>query len=36
LRESAGVTLILATHDEEIGRIAERRVRLRDGSIVEN
>ena len=34
LRQSAGVTLILATHDDEIGRIAERRVRLRDGQIV--
>lgn len=34
LRESAGVTLVLATHDDEIGRIAERRIRLRDGSIV--
>jgi putative ABC transport system ATP-binding protein len=34
LRESAGVTLILATHDNEIGRIAETRVRLRDGQIV--
>jgi putative ABC transport system ATP-binding protein len=34
LRQSAGVTLILATHDDEIGRIAERRIRLKDGSIV--
>lgn len=34
LRRAAGVTLILATHDNEIGRIAERRVRLKDGSIV--
>lgn len=34
LRQTAGVTLILATHDEEIGRIAERRVRLKDGLIV--
>lgn len=34
LRQAAGVTLILATHDDEIGRIAERRVRLRDGFIV--
>ncbi len=34
LRDTAGVTLILATHDDEIGRIAEHRVRLRDGSIV--
>jgi putative ABC transport system ATP-binding protein len=35
LRASAGVTLILATHDDEIGRIAERRVRLKDGTIVD-
>lgn len=35
LRESAGVTLILATHDEDVARIAERRVRLRDGSVVD-
>jgi putative ABC transport system ATP-binding protein len=35
LRQTAGVTLILATHDDEIGRIAERRVRLRDGSVVD-
>jgi putative ABC transport system ATP-binding protein len=34
LRRTAGVTLILATHDDEIGRIAERRIRLKDGSIV--
>jgi ABC-type lipoprotein export system ATPase subunit len=34
LRRTAGVTLILATHDDDIGRIAERRIRLRDGSIV--
>jgi putative ABC transport system ATP-binding protein len=33
LRQTAGVTLILATHDDEIGRIAERRIRLKDGSI---
>ncbi|MGD0219399.1 MAG: ABC transporter ATP-binding protein [Acidimicrobiales bacterium] len=36
LRDVAGVTVILATHDEEIGRRAERRVRMRDGSIVED
>lgn len=35
LRETAGVTLILATHDDEIGRIAETRVRLKDGLIVD-
>jgi putative ABC transport system ATP-binding protein len=33
LREQSGVTLILATHDEDIARIATRRVKLRDGSI---
>ncbi len=36
LRDVAGVTVILATHDEEIGRRAERRVRLRDGAIAED
>ena len=36
LRDVAGVTVILATHDEEIGRRAERRIRMRDGSIVED
>lgn len=33
LHRTAGVTLILATHDDDIGRIAETRVRLRDGLI---
>jgi predicted ABC-type transport system involved in lysophospholipase L1 biosynthesis ATPase subunit len=28
--------VILATHDEEIGRRAERRVRLHDGRLVED
>lgn len=36
LRDTAGVTVILATHDEEIGRRAEHRVRLRDGRLVED
>jgi putative ABC transport system ATP-binding protein len=36
LRDKAGVTVILATHDEEIGLRAERRVRLRDGLLVDD
>jgi putative ABC transport system ATP-binding protein len=34
LHRDTGLTAILATHDEEIARKAERRVRLRDGAIV--
>lgn len=34
LRESAGVTIILATHDKDIGQIASRRIRLRDGKVL--
>jgi ABC-type lipoprotein export system ATPase subunit len=34
LHRDSGVTAILATHDEEIARQAERRIRLRDGLIV--
>jgi putative ABC transport system ATP-binding protein len=34
LIESSGVTVILATHDEDIARTAQRRIQLRDGEIV--
>ena len=34
LRASTGVTLIIATHDEEVARHASRRIRMRDGAIV--
>ena len=36
LQVSAGVTLILATHDEEVARHASRRLLIRDGAIVED
>jgi putative ABC transport system ATP-binding protein len=34
LRASAGVTMIVATHDEDVARFASRRIRIRDGAIV--
>ena len=34
LRSDTGVTLIIATHDEEIATHASRRIRMRDGAIV--
>jgi putative ABC transport system ATP-binding protein len=34
LRRDTGVTLIVATHNEEVARHATRRIRLRDGAIV--
>jgi putative ABC transport system ATP-binding protein len=34
LQERLGVTIIMATHDEEVASHAQRRIRLRDGSIV--
>lgn len=34
LHEQSGVTIIIATHDEEIASHTQRRIRLRDGSIV--
>jgi putative ABC transport system ATP-binding protein len=36
LHRDSGVTVILATHDEEIATRAARRVRLRDGAIIED
>ena len=36
VHRDSGVTVILATHDEEIATKAERRVRLRDGAIVDD
>jgi putative ABC transport system ATP-binding protein len=36
LRKTEGVTIILATHDEDIARAAERRIQLRDGEIVKS
>ena len=36
LRDTTEVTVILATHDEEISRRAEHRVRLHDGRLVED
>jgi putative ABC transport system ATP-binding protein len=34
LHERSGVSIIIATHDEDVALSAERRIRLRDGSIV--
>jgi putative ABC transport system ATP-binding protein len=36
LHQDSGVTAILATHDEDIAERANRRIRLRDGAIVED
>jgi putative ABC transport system ATP-binding protein len=36
LHADSGVTVILATHDEDVAERAERRIRLRDGSIAED
>ncbi|MGI8609257.1 MAG: ABC transporter ATP-binding protein [Candidatus Dormibacteria bacterium] len=34
LRADTGVTIIVATHDEEVAKHATRRIRMRDGAIV--
>jgi putative ABC transport system ATP-binding protein len=34
LHERSGVSIIIATHDEDVALSAERRIRMRDGSIV--
>jgi putative ABC transport system ATP-binding protein len=36
LRESAGVTIVVATHDEDVASLTDRRVRMRDGEIRED
>ncbi len=36
LQRRSGVTIIIATHDEEVASHTQRRVRLRDGSIVDS
>jgi putative ABC transport system ATP-binding protein len=33
LQQSAGVTIVLATHDEDVAKLTNRRIRIRDGSI---
>jgi putative ABC transport system ATP-binding protein len=34
LQSSAGVTIVVATHDEEVAQLTSRRVRIRDGAIL--
>ncbi len=34
LHRRSGMTIIIATHDEDIASSAQRRIRLRDGSIL--
>jgi len=34
LQSSAGVTIVVATHDEEVAQLTSRRVRIRDGEIL--
>jgi putative ABC transport system ATP-binding protein len=36
LRDRDGVTVIVATHDPEVARHADRRIKLRDGQVVED